>query len=288
MRLSPHLAGVPLQFMEYGTLTNSEGRVSEEPGCFGGAWKLASSVQAASRGLSRAFHWGIDDGIGREGRRLFYSSAFVPAAARKLFGDLPAATILTSVSDTTETLPEVQSECGRISVSGVGAVLPAGTARNLSTLSAMVSSPTVGMLVSVFAINKSCHDPVNVSVTFVLPPHGNHLQATRELSVWTMVLDADSSPFEALRREAAAMGWLKYDDGLMYGIGDLLSAEGKTALHRNASRYLDMQTRLFTPSPVEDGSVVTQCGATRQDGTPCTVNFISQAPVVRALWLTPM
>lgn len=269
--LSPRFSGIPLQFMEYGCLANSQHRVSPEPGSFGGAWTLASSVQAATRGLSRAFHWVNSDVVGGVGpRRLYYSNAFVAAASNKLFGNMSRAGILSSANDPADTLPTSDTECGAVSVSGLGARLqtPAGG---------------VGLLLSVFSTNKSCTLPVNVSVQFTLPGNGQpEAVAPLQLDVRGLLLDAQTSPFDQLYRDAAANGWLRYDDGLVYPVREMLNPAGNASLQHNASKYLAMQQKLFTPAPVPSGSVSGTCA-----GSLCTVRFLGRPSQVRALWLRP-
>jgi len=51
--------GIPMQVMEYGDQQNKRKIVNPQPGAWGGAWTLASSVQFAMAGIERAFHWGF-------------------------------------------------------------------------------------------------------------------------------------------------------------------------------------------------------------------------------------
>lgn len=105
--VAPQLAAVPLQVQEFAAVGTGRHGISFEPGAFGGAWTLAACVEFAAQGVDRVFHWDIGAGTGGydvsnaldpNGHMLFFSNAWVIAAARKLFG--PSADSLVSILTT--------------------------------------------------------------------------------------------------------------------------------------------------------------------------------------------
>ena len=139
--------------------------ISFEPGAFGGAWTLATCVELAALGIDRVFHWDIGAGTGgydarqsvdAAGHVLFFSNAWVMAAARKLFGPSPAAKVSVLAAPTAQDAARGPASSGcsaTTTASGIGGALPGGGAG-------------VGLLLSVFNPQKSCCDPVAVSATF--------------------------------------------------------------------------------------------------------------------------
>lgn len=81
---------MPLQFQEYGTLGNEDGRISPEPGAFGAAWTVATSAVIAAKGVSRAFHWANHDNVGNT-TRLYYGNAWAASMICHLFGETASA-----------------------------------------------------------------------------------------------------------------------------------------------------------------------------------------------------
>ena len=96
---SPRWANVPAQVMEYGLQQNELNKVDDDPGAFGAAWTLSTSVaHATGGGVERGFHWGLGfDGFAHDGGlcapsvspskcNLYRGSAWVQAQAGHLFG----------------------------------------------------------------------------------------------------------------------------------------------------------------------------------------------------------
>lgn len=258
---------VPLQFQEYGILDNSQGRISPGPGAFGGAWTLATSVRAAAEGLERAFHWGFFDLVSRERgprARLYYAHAWVSATLKRLFGSLTsAAGRLVILSDEIDISPPRTSSDYPISAYGIGAEVPGG----------------VGLFVSAFSPDKYNTDDANITVRFRCPAS---LRACGRgsLRVQYMLLDRNTSTYNVLYRDAAAAGWLQYNDSVIYGVNEMLTPEGIAALGQNETlaKYLSVQKSLFE-SWRESPAVSASC-----DGDDCQLNIErAQSPSVYAV-----
>jgi hypothetical protein len=251
--LAPALRRVPLQVQEYAPMINGYGRgPTFEPGAYGGAWMLASSVQFAAQGIDRVFHWGIDEAFGSDGHHLYYANAWVMAAARKLFGASSAANISVLVTPGGDAAgrqtpavavahphphPQVEKDegqevatCGSTTTaSGVGGMLAARAAAGGN------AAQGIGLLVSLFNQRKDCTNETTVSVTFQCPTPsaceseggsrgegegGGVAEDGSAPRVRLMRLNHTTSVYgQILRHAGQHEGWLNHQDGEIYPLG---------------------------------------------------------------------
>ena len=279
------LANASLQLFEYGCLGNSEGVVSPEPGAFGGAWTLASSLQAAAGGVSRAYHWGIGEVL--MGRHLWFGNAFVTSAAIKLFGRgggsgatmAGPARILTGTSSRVDTLPTIDVNGVELSASG----LAGWVKKSPDDLLALA------VLVSVFTTQKSSTATATVELRFDCPQQDAawRCDAAQGLEVKGWWLDAASGPHDILRADAARNGWLKNPAAAVPNVNtakNMLNAQGFAAVEKNATKYLDAQAALFAKAPLAGARAT--CSGAGKGGCVLTVTA-AQAPTVVAAWISP-
>ena len=288
-----------------------------EPGAYGGAWMLASSVQFAAHGINRVFHWSDSEQLTVNGGNLYFSNAWVMVAARRLFGTSSAQNVsVLFVSDsivgarglslrhpatlagfqqpvlTTQNNKRVDpSYCATTTTaSGIGGLLApesdktdiiAGTQANANG-----AKPGIGLLVSVFNQRKDCTDETTVRVDFPCPETatcGHRMNAT---SVSLMVLNHTSSIYEQILQDARGQeGWLSYGDGEVYPLAGpntkMLTPKGMAGIVANAHQWLDQQSKLFTPRLANDSDgVVVSCS-----GDMCTVTLVTKPPSVHALFI---
>ena len=246
-KAGPRFAHVPLTFMEFGTLGNAHGRISPEPGAFGAAWTVHVSARAAAQGISRAFHWKIFDRVGpTRSRSLYYSNAWVVAAARHVFGSTDRIVVLNVTSSVSAlgspARPSAERPSpGGVEVAGMGG--PAGVGP---------SEVGFGALVAFFSADKNCTDNASAVVQFPCPVQGGCSHSLSAISV--RVMNKSTSTFDQLHAEAVESGWIAYNDGEVYQIGMMLNREGQAAMRNDsiARRYLSIQTRSFSPLPANE------------------------------------
>lgn len=255
-----------------------------EPGAYGGAWTLASSVQLAAQGVDRVFHWGCDENFSEDGHHIYYGNAWVMASARKLFGPSSAAnvSVLVAPGDAPDgqTLA-VSKQAGEMSAdvcastttaSGVGGPLRNGTG--------------IGLLVSVFSQRKDCTAATTVSVAFQCPTPSACGEGAAP-AVRIMVLNHTTSVYgQILRAAGDHEGWLRYDDGEAYPLGgapanSMLTPTGLAGIKERATHWLRQQTGVFTPREmaVSDRVTVTCSGG------GCTATIVASPPSVHALFV---
>ena len=312
--LAPALADVPLQVQEFAPMLNGYGRgPSFEPGAFGAAWTLASCVEFAAQGIDRVFHWTIGAGVGgydparsgvdAAGHVLFFGNAWVMAAARKLFGgsrtanvsllqvaaaatgenpgnrrdkdtDMDMDTLARRMFTTEEVAVEVRvgggDVCATTTASGVGGALSNGTG--------------VGLLLSVFSQRKDCNESVTVSVAFECTACSSG-STNPQPHVQVMILNRTTSVYgQILQHAAGNEGWLTYDDGEVYPLSMMLTAEGLAGVKAQSEHWLAMQEAVFTvrdAEEVDDGVSVT-CGS---DGR-CVLEVTGASPPsTYAVWV---
>jgi hypothetical protein len=279
----PTYADVPLEFQEYGTLGNKNGRVSPEPGAFGAAWTVATSVVAAAGGVSRAFHWANHDTVGPTGaqsRRLYYSNAWVSAMLCLLFGEdaaLGSIRILTpsvghdssSVDPGMITHSRLQSD----TISPPAAFGVGGRAAGRAAGSAF--------LLSIFSADKLCTTRTTATVTFDCPatgcPHTPPVITAR-------AFNKSTSTYDVIHAAAESREWLTYADGEVYSLNQMLNANGTAAFATLpvATEFRKVQARAF--APVEDPAAAGV--SVRCSNMSCTLTVSAAPPAVFAITVT--
>eukprot|EP00038_Savillea_parva_P016348 m.224171 g.224171 ORF g.224171 m.224171 type:complete len:523 (-) comp34078_c0_seq1:56-1624(-) len=275
----PAYANVPMQFHEYGTLGNAQGRISPEPGAFGGAWTLATSTTAAQHGVSRAFHWANHDNIGpgNASTRLYYSNAWLSAMMGHLFGTNTSAGSLyvlePTVSSDDPIAVETTENIEPTQAYGVGG--PAAVSAGQDGL---------GFLVTLFSADKHNHAPAAATVTFPCGTSG-------DLSVTARVLNTSTGTYDVLRADAAQRGWLAYPtDDEVYQVSLMLNTAGKAALGTasGSAMYRDVQARVFAPVPNATAAGVTVSRSSSVTAQ-CALHITASPPAVLAVsvvWAT--
>ena len=271
----PRFSEVPLTFMEFGTLGNAHGRISPEPGAFGAAWTVHASARAAAQGISRAFHWKIFDSIGTRGRSLYYSSAWVTAAARHVFGSSGRIVVLNLTSAIQSPRASTSQSSGAVEVAGIGG--PMERTR---------SGAGFGALVAFFSSDKKCTDNASAVVQFACPAPGGCSHSPSAVSV--RVMNKSTSTFDQLHTDAVKFGWAAHNDSEVYPINVMLNRAGQEALRNNsiAQRYLAIQTRSFSPLSANDNPGVTvTCDS---NGSACQLNIMYVTPpsvfAIQVVW----
>ena len=271
--------GLRLQVMEYGAQQNKLGRVDSQPGAWGGAWTLASSIQLARSGIERAFHWGYGDRGFGNGRTicakplsrcgLYGGNIWAAAAAGHLFA-AGNATILHQENGTNST-PARAPDDGGVSASGIGGWGAGGELR---------------LLVTLFDPRKDRHDLTRVEVTFDRPAEWS--QRPR-LSRRTMLLNRSTSVYDAIRDAAAGGILLNASDPNVYTLKHMLTKAGVASTEAAAERWLTMQNSTFSPSEWSDVAEDTAWEVRCDDAAAgeCSVAFVATPPTVVALWLRP-
>ena len=272
--------GLWLQVMEYGAQQNKLGRVDSQPGAWGGAWTLASSIQLARSGIERAFHWGYGDRSFGNGRTicakllspcgLYGGNIWTAAAAGHLFA-AGNATILHQENGTNST-PARAPDDGGVSASGIGGWGAGGELR---------------LLVTLFDPRKDRHDLARVAVTFDRPAEWSRRP---RLSFRTILLNQSTSVYDAIFRNASAAGiLLNASDPNVYTLKHMLTKAGVASTEAAAERWLTMQNSTFSPSEwsdvAEDNALVVNCDDAAAG--ECSVMFVTTPPTVVALWLRP-
>ena len=272
--------GLPLQVMEYGTQQNKLGRVDSQPGAWGGAWTLASSIQLARSGIERAFHWGYGDRDFGNGRTicakplspcgLYGGNIWTAAAAGHLFA-AGNATILHQENGTNST-PARAPDDGGVSASGIGGWGAGGELR---------------LLVTLFDPRKDRHDLARVAVTFDRPAEWSRRP---RLSFRTILLNQSTSVYDAIFRNASAAGiLLNASDPNVYTLKHMLTKAGVASTEAAAERWLTMQNSTFSPSEwsdvAEDNALEVKCDDAAAG--ECSVTLVATPPTVVALWLRP-
>ena len=278
----PNASNVPMQVMEFGDQQNKRRVIDSQPGSWGGAWTLMSSVQFALRGIERAYHWGYGDRNFGNGKTvcpeplskcgLYGGNIWVAAAAGHLFGN-GTATVLANVSASRGTKKD-----GGVVASGIG-----GWGNGMELL----------LLVSIFSADKDEHTPAQVTVTFDRPAQwGSVGSKLPPMQTRSMVLNTNSSVYDTIHEEASASHTLAVpDDPNVYELGKMLTTDGLSAVKSESERWLAMQRAMYTPSswtPVEtnnnhigsDGGWMLSC----EDGKLCSATLIAPPPTVSAVW----
>ena len=248
--LYPAFQNASLQFMEYGNLGNEAGRVSNEPGSFGAAWTLATTVQAAAHGVSRLFHW--DD----------FSSLSLGAA--------PGADDLT-LAHANLWLATVGQRAPRGTLRCLGEPGPGASRFGLWLESA--SEASAWLLLAAFVPERGAR--ANLTLEAAVPCPGGAGGAWR---VAQLLLDRTTSPLDLALGDLEAVNGTLFNDGLPYGLNQLANARGAAYLRAHAERYRAAQRASLAWQPFQ-GTLVEKAGGM------CHLSYESRPHAVRVLYL---
>lgn len=136
----------------------------------------------------------------------------------------------------------------------------------------------IGVLLSIFSPDKNCSAWVTATVEFSCPASGCGTPA-----ITARVLNKSTSPFDLLRAEGSEQGWLQYNDGQVYSIGQMLNDQGKAALNTPpvAARYRAAQTAAF--AGVANPAAARVSLRCNQALNACTFSVSAVPPAVFAL-----
>jgi len=256
--------------------------VDSDPGAFGAAWTLASSVQFALAGIERAYHWGTgdrnfanDDGlcstsISPTKCNLYNGNSWLQATAAKYFG--------ADAGRTTTVLQAPSFEKGATSVSGI-----AGWSYQNGTGDSEFCS-----LISVFAPEANQSNPVEVKLQFSL----SQLSVTHAVKIKTTVFNRTTSTYDAIYRKAKTHDesspldskWLAHPGSSdIYGLGEMLTTSGRHNIQdMYGADFLATQRSLFDTGEWQSvGSDQVSCSS-----KTCHLTFIAAPPSVTGTCLT--
>ena len=272
--LVPRWSTLPAQVMEYGLQQNERHIVDDDPGAFGAAWMLATSVAHAVAGLERAFHWGTGEpkfshdedkcsaSVSATPCGLYKGTAWVQAQAGHLFGQ-DDAVVLLPVSPGSN----ASTKTG-VSADGIGGWSEDGKELRL--------------LLTAFSPQKlNDPKPVRVMVHF---NRSAQWAGSPHLQFRSARLNTTTAAYNEIYREAKQNGWLRRpDDPNVYRLSTMLTSEGAKALvARRGPYFLSWQRRSFAGSAWQDVSPsLVSC----DDTGACAVSVVMAPPTVLAMWV---
>jgi hypothetical protein len=252
-KLGAGYENVTLELHEFGTLVNRHWRSSMEPGAFGAAWTFANWQAALASNISKAFHWGFEDGS--LGTDLLHSSAWAMAMGEGAVGGAKSANAFALDVRADRTLP------------------PNTTA---TAFAVRGQASDLYIFVSTLNANKSKIPPLSLQVdletTFVPAP-------LADLELHEFRLDAATSLYDValaeLQRQnaTATEALLKWDDGEVYPLPQMATPAGLKALQANQSAFEAMQAASLLPQAFS-GKAAAASGGVRLSltmDTPCAL-----------------
>ena len=219
-----------------GALVNRHWRVSSEPGAFGAAWTLANWQAALSSGVSRAFHWGFEDST--LGVDLLESSAWAMAMAEGAVADAasaPAFVLSPALRDSSQPLPP-NTTVTAFAVRGAG--------------------PEEELYVFVASLNAA--KAAVPTLALQLDIDRSLLPATLPgLRIEEYRMNSSVSPFDVALAEltrqnaTSSVPLLQWNDGEVYGMGQMATAAGVAALAPNRTAFEALQVKSLLPQPFD-------------------------------------
>jgi hypothetical protein len=296
-------AELPAQTMEYGLQQNTLNLVDDDPGVFGGAWQLATSVAHAQRGVERCFQWHFgelafahDKGACSTEKSpskcsLYSGRSWVQAMAGHLFNKPGTngsasltpeeaaynASVLMALhpgSNATVTRPD-SSDAASVGQGHIAAVTSAdgigGWAADAATTT---GSQELRLLLTAFSPETKTTDgpPVTIQIAFTQPSEWATVQARGgRHQVKSASLNRSTSPFDAIWRAGAANDWLtNASDPNVYPLSKaeppMLTRAGRTAMEKEqGAALLAMQRETFSASDWQDAPAgMVECGQERE------------------------
>jgi hypothetical protein len=293
-------ARLPSQMMEYGLQQNELNLVDDDPGVFGGAWMLATSVAHAQAGVERGFHWHYGElsfahdekecssAVSASPCSLYKGTAWVQAQAAHLFDNGTTATVLEAVSpgsNATASHAETDSRPAAdvTSVDGIGG-WDGDELRLLVTAFNPRHKTSDGEMESVTVAFEQPLSWAEAEATTTTSSTSNSSSNSR-LQLRVATLNRSTSTFDQIWVDGKANGWLTdASDPNVYPLSlsatNMLTREGKKALEQESgASLLAMQRKTFAPSPWRDAGANIVC----HKGN-CTLFMEMKPPSVVAIW----
>lgn len=251
LRQLPGFAALPLEVQEYGCLGNEAGRISNEPGSFGAAWVLATSVEFVARGVEKIFHWDSFSHLDSAGSvhlahanlwlaaighrfRDGIVSVMQPQAAQAAKGTAAAARVRVHANADGE--PE-------LTASGFGVYMPANGSN--------AGFSSVALISAVFTPDRTFRQPASVKFSFACPSDWQHACTPASFVVTHIEYNRTTAPLDVALADLEALpgGGTRWADGLPYGLPQLANAKGWAYIQTHQQRYLDLQRATMAPAP---------------------------------------
>ena len=229
--LGPGFEHTTLELHEFGALVNRFWRTSSEPGAFGAAWTFANWQAALASNITRAFHWGFEEGV--LGFDFLQSAAWAMAMAEGAAGNATVANAYALAVRSATPLPL------NTSVTAF-AVQVAGSSELFLFIASLNS-------------NKTDVPTLSVSVEIerdLVPPAFNLADGVDEYRMEKSTSVYDVALAELRRQNSTASGpLLRWDDNEVYNIMQMATPLGLTALQKNLTKFKDMQAASVQPQP---------------------------------------
>ncbi len=237
---------VTLELHEFGALVNRFWRTSGEPGAFGAAWTVANWQAALASNITRAFHWGFEEGA--LGFDFLQSSAWAMAMAEGAVGNATVANAYALPVYTATTLPQ------NTSVTAFAVKVP-GTSELCLFVASLNSNKTD---IPILSVNMEL-DPALVALGLTLATLNiDEYRMEKSTSVYDMALA------ELQRQNATASApLLRWNDNEVYNIGEMATPFGLMALQKNLSVFESMQVASLQPQPFHGKASIAAGGVIR-------------------------
>ena len=314
------LARVPLSFMEFGCLANSQaGGIDNEPGAFGAAWRVATTAAAGAHGVAEFFDWAAaapdfalaDDAASGAptadpdlGRLVYTSATLLRALANTARNATGSAVLVARGAGVAACYPELEvapgvcvvprasAAPGALQTAGLAAVAGASaTAPALPPLAAGQLGPaaagTVVILATAFSVDRNATEAAEVSLGFACPSEwgagacGGGAGGTPP--ALAALLDASTCLYDVALAQAMHNGTDKPGSGgLPDGLSQMISAAGLASMRDNAAWWMALQAESLRPRAAAAAGIALACAAGR-----CTATATLAPPAVIALWVGP-
>jgi hypothetical protein len=222
--ISPSLAGIPLQVLEFGMYENERDQLTDEPGAYGAAWTaqaLLLGFAQVRNGLQRIAHWGAYDTY-----NLLEGEGWLLQLLEPMNGG--EAFLLSSVkSDGADPATNVQA---------FGVVKPGKSY----------------IVISSFSTDRNNHaiQPVSIDISNILP-------ADQQYGVAQYVLTESNCVEDVVYNDLSTNGLLQNPDLLIAEINSIATPAGLAFVQQNLGRYQAIE-KASLESQSFSGQITTQ------------------------------